>query len=381
MAQRAFAYGVVCVGLITTATAMAALHPHQQVYFNALTDTKTPGAPGNRYDMDYWQIAQRQSLEYLLARYPDDTLRVWKEKSSARILPQNDRERILVTRGALAAGYFIHPNLGYRNLPGEPAVHSIRAYGSGIAFILDTGSDAYRDYYRAKYDDIEANGTLLARSGFDIYIHDGALYYLKENCGPLANSNRVFLDSFPVDRRKHGVENRDFWTADPGAFFDGKCIHRQPLPEYPIARIATGSYMKGELVWGADIDFAARAAAQSLYDRIAAGDYGQPAAQSDFDVYLRGNALAYLKENCDAGDADARFFLHIVPVYSADLPAVWRKYGFENLDFQFADHGAYAGDICAATLDLPDYPIERIRTGQFVSGEDEVWRVEFAAGR
>ena len=90
MARRALAYSVVGVGMLTTLTAMAALHPHQQVYFNALTDTRTPGALGKRYDMDYWQIAQRQSLEYLLARYPGDTLRVWMRGSNRLILSQSD---------------------------------------------------------------------------------------------------------------------------------------------------------------------------------------------------------------------------------------------------------------------------------------------------
>ena len=391
--HRALAYGAACVGLLTTLTAMAALHPYEYVYFNALTDTKTPGALAKRYDMDYWQLAQRQSLEYLLARYPDDTLRVWPRKKTLQILPQSDRERVLNSRDSHAADYFIHPIFGYRNLPEEPAIHSIRAYGSGIAFILDTRSDAYLDYYRAEYDDIEANGTLLAHSGFDIYIHDGALHYLKENCAPLlANSNgsiKVFLHIFPTDRadlsadgREFGFENRDFWLAEPIAFFDGKCIHKQPrLPNYSIARIRTGQWMKGKMIWGADIDLAAHAAAQALYESVVAGSYGQPVARSGFDVYLRGNGLAYLKEPCDQGDIDARFFLHIIPVDPADLPADGRGRGFGNLDFQFGDRGGLAGDKCVATLDLPDYAIERIRTGQFVSGEGRVWGAEFAAGQ
>ena len=390
--RQTLAYGATGVGLITTLTAMAALHPHQQVYFNMLVDTQTPGALSKRYDMDYWYVAQRQSLEYLLARYPDDTLRVWNKKASARILPQNDRERILVTLGAQAADYFIHPILWYRNLPGEPAIHSIRAYGSGIAFILDTRSDAYRDYYHAEYDDIEANGTLLARSGFDIYIHDGALHYLKENCEPLpANSNaifKVFLHIFPadradlsVDRREHGFENWDFWLTDPGGFFDGKCIHKQPLPGYSIARIRTGQRAQGEVIWGVDIDLAAHAAAQGLYESVVAGDYGRLVARSGFDVYQRGNGLAYLKEPCAQGDIDARFFLHIIPVDPTDLPEDWRERGFDNLDFQFGDHGALAGDKCVATLELPDYAIERIRTGQFVSGDGQLWGVEFRVAR
>ena len=391
MAQRALAYGIAGFGLLTTLTAMAALHPYEHVYFNALTDTKTPGALAKRYDMDYWYIAKRQSLEYLLARYPNDRLRVWMRNANRQVLPQNDRERILISKNAYLADYLIYP-FSLRpdmRLPEELAIHSIRAYGGILAFTIDRGSAAYRDYYRAEYGDIEANGTLLASGDFDSYIHDGALRYLKENCEPpSANSNgnvnaniKVFLQFMPADRRERGFENRDFWTADPGGFFDGKCIHRQPLPDYPIARIATGAHMKGELVWRADIDFAVHLAAQAVHDRIAAGDYGAPVAQSDFDLYLSGNRLAYLKEPCPPPDVDARFFLHIFPADSADLPAVWREYGFENLDFQFADHGSYAGDKCVAERELPDYAIDRIRTGQFVSGEGRVWGVEFPVSR
>ena len=398
MAQRALVYGITSAGLLTTLTAMAALHPHQQIYFNALVDAKTPGALAKRYDMDYRHMAHKQSLEYLLARYPDDTLRVWPKMRSLQILPQNDRERILISSSPYLADYLLYPSLSVRTnlrLREEPAIHSVRAYGSVLASAIDRGSDAYLDYYRAEYADIEANGTLLARSAFDIYIHDGALHYLKENCEPpLANSGgninanvKVFLQFFPVDRadlparrREHGSENKDFSTPDPGAFFDGKCIHRQsPLPDYPIARIRTGQIAKGEALWRVDIDLAARAAAQTLYEGIAAGDYGRPAASSDFEVYLRGNRLAYLKEPCNPADVDERFFLHIFPTDPSDLPAAGRELGFDNLDFRFAEHGAYTGDKCVAERELPNYPIDRIRTGQFVSGAGQLWSADFPA--
>ena len=391
--RQALAYGVASVGLITTLTAMAALHPHQQVYFNALVDTKTPGALGKRYEMDYWQLAQRQSLERLLARYPDDTLRVWPGKVSALILPSSDRERISIA-GVSDADFYLNPRINRETMPDPPALHSIRAYGNVIAFILAPNSDAYRDKYRAEYDDIEANGTLLARSAFDIYAHNGELYYLNSDCAPrLANaSSKVFLHIFPSDaadlpsdRREHGFENRDFRITERFAFFDGKCVHRQPLPDYPIARIATGQDAEGDLIWRADIPLVGAlvgdTAAQAVYERIAAGDYGLPAAQSDFDVYLSGNGLAYLKEPCAAGDTDARFFLHIIPADPADLPADSREAGFENMDFWFGERGAYTGDKCVAERELPDYAIERIRTGQFVSGGIRVWGAEFAAGQ
>ena len=388
--RRALAYGLAGVGVITTLTAMAALHPHQQVYFNALADTRTPGAPGNRYEMDYWLVAQLQSLEYLLERYPDDTLRVWPGKKSLLVLPESDRERILITRRLDAADYYIHPIIMRRNLPEEPAFHSIRAYGSVIAHIFAPNTAAHRDYYRAKYGDAVANGTLLARADFDIYAHNGALYYLKEDCRQLLSNAdfRIFLHIFPADpadlpahRRELGFENRDFWLTEHFGFFDGKCIHRQPLPDYSIARVRTGRDVDGKAIWRADIDLAGNAAAQATYASIAAGDYGQPVAQSGFDVYLRDDSLAYLKESCAAGDTDARFYLHIFPADPVDLPADGRESGFANLDFQFGDHGARMDDKCVASRELPDYAIERIRTGQFVSGEGQLWGAEFAVGR
>ena len=395
MARRAFAYGAAGVGLITTATAMAALHPHQQVYFNTLADTDTPGELAKRYDMDYWLLAHTQLMEYLLARYPDVALRAWPEKKSALILPQNDRERIAIT-GAHEADYRLYPtifsqgrhvNLRDLILLEEPAFHSVEAYGSAIGVIIAPNSETYRDHYRAAYADTTANGTLLVRADFDIYIHNGGLRYLNADCEPpSANPDfRIFLRFFPVNRadlpphrRERGFENRDFNHA---AYIDGKCVNKQLLPSYPIARIETGQNVGGEVIWHVDIDIAAYEAAQTLYESIAAGDYGQPVAQSDFDVYLIDYGLAYIKENCAVGDADARFFLHIFPADPADLPADGREHGFANLDFQFAEHGAYAGDKCVVTRELPGYAIERIRTGQFVSGEGRVWSAEFAVGR
>ena len=386
MAQRALAYGVVGVGLITTLTAMVALHPHQQVYFNALVDTKTPGALAKRYDMDYWRMAQRQSLEYLLARYPDDVLRVYPSSLSAVVLPQNDRERIVFTPPD-EADFYVRQRVNRWNAIEPSAFHDIRAYDNAIAFILDPAAADYLDYHRAAYDDVAANGTLLARSAFDIYAYDSALYYLSENCPqPTANAFdlRTFLHIFPTaatdlprDKREFGFENRGFWFTDQATFFDGKCINKLPLPDYPIARIKTGhnATASGGAEWRVDIDLIAHAAAQALYESIAAGDYGLSAAQSDFDVYLRGNGLAYIKEPCAQGDADARFFLHIFPADPGVLPADSRERGFANLDFRFGDHGAYAGDKCVAERDLADYAIERIRTGQLAKGE-VIWRAD-----
>ena len=422
MARRALAYGVVGVGLITTLTAMAALHPHEHVYFNALVDTKTPDALAIRYDIDYLRMAHRQSLEYLLARHPDDELRVWPISERAFImLPQEDRDRIIASVNRHGADFhladlflmreylldrpltqntrekkiYIHPRIDTLGVSDQRLIHTVRAYGSAIAGVFAKDAAAYRAAYNAAYADIASNGDLLARAAFDIYAYDGALYYIGADCpppAPIRADSRIFLHITPEDpadlpaaSRERGYENRDFWLNNHTTvlFFDGKCIHRQPLPDYPIARISTGQFVSGEerLLWGADINLADHAAAQATHARILAGDYGPPIAQSHFHLYLRDNALTYLKSPCNENDTHARFFLHITPADPADLPAASRELGFANLDFQFHDHGAHAGDICVATRDLPDYPIDRIRTGQFVSGEGRVWSVEFPAAQ
>ena len=415
MAPGALAYSIASFGLITTLTAIAALHPHQQVYFNALTDTKTPGALGNRYHMDYWWMTRLQLLEYLLARYPDDTLRVWPDVwTPRRLLPQEDRDRIIVSgsphaadfyllmgevvrrfqplikNATLETSFYLHPRIDLRSVLDQRPIHSVRAYGSVVASI--TAKIDVVDTYRAAYDDVAANGTPLARSDFDIYAYDDALYYLNADCPPPTPNRadrRIFLHiipddlaDLPADSREFGFENRDFRLDDRAAFFDGKCVARRPLPDYTIDRIRTGQSAEapdGE--WRADIDLAAHAAAQAVHDGIAAGDYGAPVAQSHFDIYMRDNSLAYIKEPCVFGETDANFFLHIFPADPADLPADSPERGFANLDFQFAERGARIGDMCVAERELPDYPIERIRTGQFVSGEGRLWSAEFPVAR
>ena len=104
-------------------------------------------------------------------------------------------------------------------------------------------------------------------------------------------------------------------------------------------------------------------------------------ARSDFDIYLRENTVAYLKSPCSAADVQAQFFLHVVPEDLEDLPAQRRWYGYDNLDFHYEGNAALVfGGQCIAERTLPDYPIARIRTGQFTPEGDRIWMVEFPVG-
>ena len=110
----------------------------------------------------------------------------------------------------------------------------------------------------------------------------------------------------------------------------------------------------------------------------------QPIIRGNYAVYRVDNRLIYVKEPCSYADAEARFFLHLVPVSQADLPPERQQYGVDNLDFNLMslgrlDAGLIADQqLCAAARELPDYPIAEIRTGQFVPEVGTVWEQRLA---
>ena len=117
-------------------------------------------------------------------------------------------------------------------------------------------------------------------------------------------------------------------------------------------------------------------------EALAAGALGGPAARAAYDLYLGAAELVYLKKSCSPDDTRARFFLHLFPVDAADLPELRRQHGFDNLDFDFPEHGVFTADgACLAVAPLPAYAggIDRIRTGQWIRGQGHLWITEFPA--
>ena len=98
-------------------------------------------------------------------------------------------------------------------------------------------------------------------------------------------------------------------------------------------------------------------------------DAGNPIIRSDFDVYLNDRWLIYITERCSAADIDNAFFLALFPADNAHLPESRKPFGSDNLDFNFADYGFGGGERCFAVRDLPEYPIKRIHTGQYIVTE------------
>ena len=110
-----------------------------------------------------------------------------------------------------------------------------------------------------------------------------------------------------------------------------------------------------------------------MYDAVASE---APSAVSDYNLHLRDDALYYLRRPCAAADTETRFFLHIYPEDAADLPADNGSDVLENLDFRFPHYGFRADDRCIIRRALPEYPIERIHTGQFINS---AWGVVWEA--
>ena len=108
---------------------------------------------------------------------------------------------------------------------------------------------------------------------------------------------------------------------------------------------------------------------QAIYDMAQSTE---PVIRSHFNVYLDQDTLFYVKEQCETADLEARFMFHITPVNHNDLPEERQQFAFDNLDFDFNLHGSRFNQRCAAQVQLPEYDIASIRTGQFIRGEGEL---------
>ncbi len=238
-----------------------------------------------------------------------------------------------------------------------------------------------RDGLEAWYEDMYrtvASTEPAARKDFDVYFDDRTVYYLKEPCERADTLARFFLHVYPIDdndlpddRTQHGFDNLDFAFEEHGLLFDGKCMARFVLPQYAVSKVNTGRL--GE-AWGVVHYINPPPELISEFQSIASTE---PVARKDFDVYFDDRTVYYLKEPCVRTDTAARFFLHILPEDTDDLPSNRRQHGFDNLDFGFGERGVIFGGKCMVNVDLPQYTIARITTGQF-DGAGRVWQVEFA---
>ena len=234
--------------------------------------------------------------------------------------------------------------------------------------------------YRQAYQQI-VSGELVARTTFDVYRDERALYYVKNPCSDAdMRTTKFFLHIFPTNagelaphRRLFGYDNYFLYFQHRGGLrFEEKCLKRNALPPYDIARIETGPLLPGQRE-RAD-DPGVLEAYRQAYQSVVAGE---PVARSTFDVYRDGRALYYVKTPCSDADIKTKFFLHIFPTDAKELPFQRWQWGYDNDDFFFLDRGLRFDDKCLASVALPPYDIAGIETGQLLTGR-RLWEAEIS---
>ena len=257
-------------------------------------------------------------------------------------------------------------------------------------------------------------------SGFDVYLVENRLIYVKENCTQDDIDPRFFLHVYPVSPddlpdhgKPHGFDDLSFRFDQYGTRSGRICLAEISLPDYDIAAIGTGQFAEAaggdQNIWEGEIqepmagrvvgtradehpaDLGERQPAAYFHsdtnlhvrvDKVTLGEYldklreRSPDVHSDFDVHLVEDRLIYVKENCTRDDIDPWFFLHVYPVSPDDLPDHGKLPGFDNLSFRFDQYGTRSGRTCLADAPLPSYGIAVIQTGQYLeveSGYRRLW--------
>lgn len=94
--------------------------------------------------------------------------------------------------------------------------------------------------------------------------------------------------------------------------------------------------------------------------------------------YINSNKLSYYHPDCNKINLGTRFFLHIYPK-KQDINNMQED--FKNSDFYWVSHEIkkstflnFNDNSCLAIVNLPDFSIKGIRTGQYTSNGSRVWQ-------
>lgn len=209
---------------------------------------------------------------------------------------------------------------------------------------------------------------------FNVDLHGNRLIYHRNDCEGVDVRRRIYLAVLPAHKRDlpessgatPHTQHHFYFISKLLFSFGDRCAAMTELPTYPIKAIHTNRWCcyEGEPGWFA--------LAQLDFDRFRRihqlASAGRPLASNVFDVHRIDQDLIYIREPCAAEDVRTRFFLHALARHS-DERTLW--------DFQFHEYGARWEGRCVVARPLPDLDVYHIHTGQFATGEGELWRVEF----
>ena len=201
---------------------------------------------------------------------------------------------------------------------------------------------------------------------YDVYLTDSRLVFANDDCHADDDAERLFTHATPVDASILPAHASHFSMARLGLPLhdDGICRARYYMPRMPISHILVGQRDSTRaILWSSEIVLDRAGFEKTLAAMLAAT--GEPVIESGMDVHVHGRRIFYVSEDCEGTDGRTPFFLHVVPMREADMPPERIEHGYDNLDFHQA--GVTFGERCVVRWQLPDYPIRRIRTGQYVA--------------
>ena len=382
--------GLAAIAMASIIIPTIRLHPYQYLYFNFLVDRTTPEYLKTQYIMDYLTTARYEGYQYILETHPDPTINLANIGTydanirKLELFPQPLRNRFNFNDNVDADYYVIseysinQPNNDLIDVLLPPVLYSVKIYNSAIMNVVTPHlsrvdasiADAYREIYRTATTREPA-----LRSWFDLYRHEKTLTVINKDCPPGALSAPLLLSVYAADASDLPSAHYHAGHIQArlyGVRFDGKCLMRATLPDFDIARIAVGDV--GAIIPDAYLP--------ELRRQYAALQETEPAIRSQFDIFISDGALRYTKDECSPDDTAAPFYLHLIPAAADSLPAAQREYGHDNRDFSWgglANRGRAVAfdDKCIATVELPDYAIHGIRTGQHIPDAGRLWGGEF----
>ncbi len=220
------------------------------------------------------------------------------------------------------------------------------------------------------------------RSKYAVYLRGNRLLYENRRCiWEDEYGTRFPLLVYSVDAASGTPERATLDFAWSGSSWqnNGACITERQLPDKDIVGLRTGQVDRdGNLLWEVEHWFEEKR--QGFDEYLLSATSGEPAARGVFDIYLGAESLIFVKEPCARADTEVTFFLHLIPTNVNDLPDHRQQHGYDNLDFDFDQHGERFDGKCLATVPLPEYGISKIRTGQYVPvlvGFNRIWEAEF----
>ena len=211
---------------------------------------------------------------------------------------------------------------------------------------------------------------LVIRSHYDLYLRaDGIVSFVRATCAEEDVNAKFILHVYPLSALGEEHDTLDFgFYEEVGLRHGDTCVTARAVPDYAIGRVRAGQYNPART----GQRWLESYFSEQYRERLLSAA-GAPLIRSNFDVYMLGKRLLYNKDPCTEADLDAPFKLDLWPLDLQDLAADRREKGFETLEFTFGGRGGWIGSGCFMMVDLPDFALRAIATGQYFPGGRQVW--------